>query len=225
MLRALLTEEFLRIPERLDRIEAELAEAKTERTEIRAELAEAKTELAEAKTERAEMRAELDQAKTERARMSNDIGILKGDMLEVRLHRSVRPNVSQRLGLRRGRIMQSAVQETRSDFSDAVDDALVNNLITDEQENRIHATDIILRALRKSDGSRVWLAVEVSNSLGQRDIERTRQSADALSAVFDEESEAIVVGYSIHPRDRERADRLGVHAFIVPTPRLPSDSE
>ncbi len=204
LLRALLTEEFLRIPERLDRIEADLAEAKADRADIR---------------------NELEIAKTERAQMRDDIGMLKGDMLEVRLHRRVRSLASQRLGLRRGRIMQSLVQETGADFSDAVDDALANGLITDEQETRIDATDIILRATRKSDGSPVWIAVEASNNVGQTDIERARQAADALSAAFGEASEAVAAGYSIHDRDAERAERLGVHAFIISIPRLVSDGE
>ncbi len=246
LLRALLTEEFLRVPERLDRIEAELAEAKADRADIREQLAEAKADradireqlaeakadradireqLAEAKADRADIRAELEVAKTERAQMRDDIGMLKGDMLEVRLHRRIRSLVSQRLGLRRGRIMQSLVQETRSDFSDAVEGALANDLITDNQESRIDATDIILRAVRKSDGARVWIAVEASNNVGRRDIERARETADALGAAFGEEAEAVVAGYSIHTRDSERADTLGVHAFIVPIPGLPSDSE
>ncbi|MCY4653960.1 MAG: hypothetical protein OXC95_12450 [Dehalococcoidia bacterium] len=211
---------------------AERAEAKAERAGIQADLAEAKSErvgiqaeLAEAKSERAGIQADLETARSERARMRDDIGMLKGDMLEVRLHRRVRSLVSQRLGLRRGRIMQSLIQETRSDFSDAVENALANGLITDEQESRIDSTNIVLRSVRKSDSSRVWLAVEASNNVGQIDIERARQSADALSAVFGEASEAVVAGYSIHDRDRERAERLGVHAFIIPIPRLPSDSE
>ena len=151
LLRALLTEEFLRVPERLDRIEAELAEAKADRADIRNELEIAKTERAEAKADRADIRNELEIAKadradirneleiakTERSQMRDDIAMLKGDMLEVRLHRRIRSLVSQRLRLRRGRIMQSLVQETRSDFSDAVEDALANGLISDEQETRI----------------------------------------------------------------------------------------
>ena len=235
-MRALLTEEFLRIPERLDRIEAELAEAKADRADIRAELEVARTERAEAKADRADIRAEMRagfeearaeraEAKAERAEMRIDIDILKGDSLEVKLHRRARSLLSQRLGLRRGRIMQSTMQDTRSDFYDAVEGALANGIITDEQEVRIAATDIIMRARRKSDGAQVWIAMEASNNVGQRDIERARASADALGAIFEQDAEAVAVGYSIHTRDRERADGLGVHAFIIPVPRLPADSE
>ncbi len=204
LLRALLTEEFLRVPERLDRIESELRVAKDERAEMRNDIAILKAD------------SEV---------LKRDSAILKGDSLEIKLHRRVRSLVSQRLGLRRARIMQSAVQDTRPALSDAVEDAQANGVITDEQEIRIDATDIIMSALRKSDGSRVWVAMEVSNNVGQSDIERAREAADALNMVFSEDAEGVVAGYRIHDLDMERADRLGVHTIIVPIPQLPPDSE
>ena len=212
LLRALLTEEFLRIPERLDRIEAELEVARTERADARTERADIRAELEIARTER-------EIARTERAEMRNDIAVLKGDSLEIKMHRSMRSLASQRLGLYRTRIVQSAVQDTRSDFYDAIDDALERGDITDEQRTRLDATDIILKARRKSDRARVWVAVEVSNTVGQRDIERARESADALKAMFGQDAEAVAAGYRIHPTDADRAQNLGVRAFLVPESR------
>lgn len=211
LLRALLTEEFLRVPERLDRIESELRVAKDERAEMRNDIAI--------------LKADSEVLKRDSAILKRDSAILKGDSLEIKLHRRVRSLVSQRLGLRRARIMQSAVQDTRPALSDAVEDAQANGVITDEQEIRIDATDIIMSALRKSDGSRVWVAMEVSNNVGQSDIERAREAADALNMVFSEDAEGVVAGYRIHDLDMERADRLGVHTIIVPIPQLPPDSE
>ncbi len=144
--------------------------------------------------------------------------MLNGISLEAKFHRRVRSLASQRLGLRGTRIMQSLIQEPRSDFSDAVEDALVNGLITDEQETRIDATDIVFSALRQSDGSRVWVAVEASNILEENAVERAREAADALSAAFGQDAEAMVAGYRIDERDMGRAERLGVHAFLIPLP-------
>ena len=67
--------------------------------------------------------------------------------------------------------------------------------------------------------------MEVSNNVGQSDIERVQKAADALSMVFGEDAEGVVAGYRIHDLDIERADRLGVHTIIVPIPQLPSGSE
>ena len=113
----------------------------------------------------------------------------------------------------------------RYNYWNMVERALAAGIISDEQETKLYATDIVYNAVRKSDGARVWVAVEASNILKEGSVEKARVAADALGAAFGEDAEAIVAGYNIHARDRERAARLGVHAFIAPIPRPPSDGE
>ena len=180
LLRALLTQEFLGMPVRLERIETDIAKLNV-RT----------------------------------GRLEADVAALKGDMLEVKLHRRIRPLLSQRLDLRRTLMMHSPVQDTSPELLNAVQNALDDSKITDVQETRINATDIIVHAQRKSDQVEVWVAVEVSNDIGQHDIERAEQSAAALRAVFPEVILAAVAGYRLHPLDQERADRAGVHTLLV----------
>ena len=180
LLRALLTNEFLGIPIRLERVEADIVE-------LKADVAQLKT----------------------------DVAVLKEDVLEMKLHRRIRPLLSQRLNLRKARMMQSPVQDTSPELFEPVDDAFDKGLITDPQEIRISETDLILRAQRKDDRVVVWVAVEVSNDIGQRDIERARQAADALSVVFPQDALAVVAGYRIHPQDQARADTTDVHALLI----------
>ena len=187
LLRALLTNEFLGIPIRLERIEADVAQLKTDVAELKTDVAELKTDVAE----------------------------LKGDMLEVKIHRRIRPLLSQRLGLRRAQVLQSPVQDTHPDLFQPVEEALDTGSIDDQQETRINATDLIVRAQRKADRTPVWVAVEVSNAISQRDLERARQAAEALSAVFLQDALAVVVGYRILPPDQQRGDEAGVHALLV----------
>ena len=111
--------------------------------------------------------------------------------------------------------MQGSLQDPRADFFDSVEKAFDAKIITDAQESRISATDLIIRAQRKKDLAVVWVAVEVSNQIGQHDIERVRESADALSAVFQQEALAVVVGYRIHAQDQERAEQAAVHILRV----------
>ena len=187
LLRALLTNEFLGMPIRLERIEADVAELKTDVAELKTDVAELKTDVAE----------------------------LKGDSLEVKIHRRIRPLLSQRLGLRRARVLQSPVQDTHPELFQPVEEALDTGGIDDRQETRINATDLIVRAQRKADRTPVWVAVEVSNAINQRDLERARQAADALSAVFLQDTLAVVVGYRIQPQDQQRGDEAGVHTLLV----------
>lgn len=194
LLRALLTNEFLGMPIRLERIEADMAEFNTRLERVEADVAELKTRM---------------------TRVETDLAILKGDMLEVKLHRRIRPLISQRLGLRRAQVLQSPVQDTHPELFQPVEEAFDAGVIDDGQETRINATDLIVRAQRKANRTPVWVAVEVSNAISQRDLERARQAADALNAVFLQDALAVVIGYRIQPQDLQRWDQAGVHTLLV----------
>ncbi len=215
LLRALLTNEFLGMPIRLERIEADVAELKTDVAELKTDVAELKTDVAELKTDVAELKTDVAELKTDVANLKTDVAVLKGDSLEVKLHRRIRPLLSQRLNLRRAQMMQSPVQDTSPELFEPVEVAFDKGMIRNAQETRINETDIILRAQRKEDRALVWVAVEVSNDIGQRDIDRVRQSADALRGVFQQDALAVVAGYRIHPQDQARADNANVYALLI----------
>ncbi len=187
LLRALLTEEFLGMPIRLERVE--------DKVEV--------------------IQADLEVVKSDLEVVKGDVAVLKGDSLEGKLHRRIRPLLSQRLELRKARVMQSPVQETRRELFEPVEEAFDRGVISDSQETRIDATDIIVHATRKEDRSQVWVAIEAYNNIAQSDIERVRQSADALGAIFHQDTIAVVVGYHVHPLDQERADSMSVYAFLI----------
>ena len=60
----------------------------------------------------------------------------------------------------------------RSHFIETIEDATDNGIITDDEEVRLLATDMVLRARRIADGSRLWIAAEASGVLHSDDIER-----------------------------------------------------
>ena len=146
--------------------------------------------------------------------LERDVSILKGDSLEWKLFKRIRPLVSQMMNLRRSRIMLSGIVEIKPEIEIPLMEAVENGVITQSQELRVTVTDFVIRAVRNEDGSQFWIAVEVSNNIAQRDIERVKESADALNAVFGD-AVGVVAGYRIHPRDRERADESGVRILLV----------
>ena len=187
LLRAMLTGEFLGMPVRLNAIERDVAELKIDVAALKIDVAALKI----------------------------DVAALKGDSLEVRMHKWIRAFLSQKLGLRRPDIVHGAVTHTDRELQEAVYEAVDADRIRVEQEVRVLATDLILRAQRQSDRTTVWVAVEASNTLDGRDVERARESADALQAIFGEEAAAAVMGHGIRSEHRQLAGASGVEVFIV----------
>ena len=214
LLRALLTNEFLGMPARMDRIEKDIAE-------LKADVAQLKTDVAQLKTDVAQLKTDVSGLKTDVSGLKTDVAHLKGSDLEHRLHRRIRALASRALDLRRPRVVQSPVQETEADFADRVEDALDGGRITDRQEARIEATDFIVHAQRRTGRAPVWVAVEASNRVHAGDIQRAQATADALRAVFDADTVAVVAGYGIDPLDAERARAARVE-YLEVSPVLPS---
>ena len=195
LLYAMLTHEFLGMPVRLDAIEADVAEIKGDLTTIKGRLTTVEEDV---------------------AAMKSDIAVLKGDSLEVKIPRMIRPYLSQKMGLRRTRIMQSPVSvDAEPELRDPIYDAVDAGVITTSQETRIAATDLILHTQRQTARAAVWVAVEASSVINARDIERARESADALESVFAEPSIPVVMGYSIWKEDIRLANSAAVEVFIV----------
>ena len=195
LLRALLTNEFLGMPARLDRIDKDIAELKADVAELKTDVAELKTDVAKLKT---------------------DVGTLKGSDLEMKVHRRIQPLLSQHLELRRVRIIQSAVHQAPEDFTELVATAADEGRISVSQEHRIIATDVILCGQRRRDRAPVWVAVEVANRIDADDIGRSRTSADTIAAVLGEEAVPLVAGKRIDAADRKRAAAAGVRYLEVP---------
>jgi hypothetical protein len=213
LLRAMLTNSFLGMPARLDHIEQDVAELKTDVAELKTDVAELKTDVAELKTDVAELKIDV-------AEIKRNVAYLMGSDLENRLHRKARPLLSQKLGLRQTVIMQSQLLEPLPELAGAVNDALDTGVISSDQDRRITETDLILRAQRSYDRSAVWVSVEISNKVDAHDIQRSRETADALTAIFGVATIATVAGYQIDPPDEERAKDLSVECIQI-TPDVP----
>ena len=147
--------------------------------------------------------------------IQDKVGGLIGDTLELKLPGRIIPLLSQKIRLRRAEIVRSSTTTMSSEIADTIADAVDAGVLEDWQEFRIGLTDIIIRAQRQSDRSAVWVAVEASSAIHLRDIERARQSADALAAVFRENTIALVAGYAIDPEESRQAEDTGVEVLIV----------
>jgi len=243
LLKALLTGEFLGIPVRLEGIEDTLRsiqasigaietrldrlEAGQQRTEERLDRIEERQQRTEDRLDRLEttvdridntvnrLDATVDRIDATVHRLDNTVGRLDGRDYEARLAKNLATILSQRIGLRRAQTIRSMVDRMPPELSAQLEDAVEENLISDSQGERITETDIIIRAQRKSDRAWIWIAVEASVSIHRDDIDRARQSADALAAVFAEPALPVAVGQRIAPPETQHAQAAAVHTTIV----------
>ena len=158
-------------------------------------------------------------------RLENHVSDLRGDALETKMPTRLCDMLRARLGIRRVQIFWMARHQTppmsRSEyFIRTLEDATDNGIITDDEELRLFTTDMVIRSLRQSDGSRLWIAAEASGVIDQNDIERARRSALVLQKIHGEDAIPVVYGYSISDRQREQAaatpDLQEVLIFLEP---------
>ncbi len=185
--------------------------------ELAAQVAKNTTQISSLTTRMAENATRMDaqdvrtQSIEDTARwIHNAVVELIGDKLEREAAHSITPRLTQMLGLRRTRVVYHKNLIPDNAFLTLVEDATEAGKITDEQEGRVKQTDLIIRARRKADGLRIWIAVEASGTIAETDIERAANTASALKAVFDEDTYAAVVGYRIRSEDEDRANAAGV---------------
>ena len=236
LMRALLTREFLGMPLRLERIEAQLdailgradsleegqrsLEEGQRRLEGRMDGLEEGQHRLEGRMDGLEegqrrLEGRIDGLEEGQRNLQNTVGALVGDNLELKLPGRIVPLLSQKIRLRRAEIVRSPTTAMSSELADVIADAVDKGVLENWQESRIGLTDIIVRAQRRADRSPVWLAVEASGAIHRRDIERARQAADSLAAAFRQDAIAVVAGYEIDPEESRQADDVGVEVLIV----------
>ena len=109
-------------------------------------------------------------------------------------------------------------------FWDSVEMAEESDMITEDALDRFMNTDLIMRARRRTgERQTLWVAVEASLTIRQKDITRAADSADALRAAFGEDAAGVVMGRRIHHEDRLRADEKGVTVILVEADYLKED--
>ena len=206
LLRALLTEEFLQMPARLDVVTERLDDV-TGRLDIVTERLDVVTGRLDDMSERL-VRVE-DDVKT----LKDDMGNVKGKVLEQDFAHRASSWLNREFGFLRNRVVHGKAgvfQRYGEEFLDALADSRDDGLITSEQAQRLLDTDVIVQCRRSGDAERTWVAVEIAARIDEDDINRALRSAEALQTLFNEPALPVVAGERVDAPDVERARRSAV---------------
>ena len=200
-----LAEAQRRAEQRLDRLEqvvADLAEAQR-RTEQRV------AELHEAQLKTEQRVAELVEAQTQTerrlGRIEIDHGRFKGLLLEE--HHRQRPFTYLQSLIRKARVIEGGT------LDELLDDAMNRGALSQEQADDVTLADVVVRGRLKTDGSEVYLVVEVSWGVGPGDVERAARRAKLL-ALAGLAAMPVVSGNGITPEAVDRCREMQVWHLI-----------
>jgi len=171
---AALEERIIRLEERMADVEERLTRLEERQVEVEERLTRLEhvvAELVEVQKRHEEQLYRLNQRVDE---MTDDIGELRGDMLEIRYR--------QRAFSYFGKIVSRAqVVDLQEIWSDKIEP-----ILTEDERDELLSLDLLVRGQLKhsleelTGKSELWLAIEVSGTVDQNDVKRARRRADLL---------------------------------------------
>ena len=232
LLRTLLTDDFLMLPAKVDRLmdlPARVERLERDVSELKA--GQAKLEAGQAKLEAGQARLEADvsdlkagqakleagQAKLEAglSRVEGRVGNLRGRNYEHRITRFITNTANHKLNMRDVRVVWSEYIPHSDDLSVQILDAEDQGIITAEQGQNLGNTDIVLTGRRRSDLTEICAVIEISLTIDASDISRVADRAKTFALITQQPVTPVVIGDSITVQDRQRAETTGVTVVIV----------
>ena len=214
--RAILSDRMYELPDKL----AELTEAVRKLSDLVAEyikktderLNRIESDIGILKSDVGTLKSDVSTLKSDVSTLKSDVGTLKSDVSTLkgsdyeRVCREHAPAILGQVygGMRRLRSIR------REELADSLDDALDEGKITQKERDDVLKSDIAMKAVSKRNGEDVYLAVEVSVTAGQNDVERALQRAMTLEKTFGEKGIGVVIARTIP----ENLDTSGVEVAV-----------
>ncbi len=205
----ILTEELLELPrkfeellKRVDRIEKRVEKIEEDVAVLKQDVAVLKQDVAVLKQDVAVLKQDVAVLKQDMSYWKGEFGRLKGRDLE----RTIR----ERYYAYFGKVLKGAKVISMEGLIPTIETYEDKGEITEEQKDGVLNLDLIVSGHSKSLKKDVILAVEVSYSLYEEDIERACERADVLSRVLQREVIPTVVACQIKEGTERLADERGV---------------
>lgn len=202
---ALLSQELLELPQRLADF---MATAEKRFAALESDVAELKSDVREIKGDIVDIKGELN-------RQSGDIGNLLGAEYERKIGSNISSIASQHLELQKIRILKGYKAFDEMPFFDLIDSAVDRGAIDRQQRIDAGNVDIVLQAQSQPEKSLVYVALEVSVTVGANDIQRAANRAEILGQATGAPTLPVVIGANIDEARQELAYQQGVTLIAI----------
>ena len=197
---------------RLDRIEADVAEAKTDIKELKSDMAEAKADIKELKTT-------VSSLVTTTNRLDSKVGQLLGADAERKVHANIHGFLRRHdRNLHHIGILKIINHSFDEVLLEEIAEAFAAGLITEQEEDSVQLLDLIVRARSRGSNQAIYHAIEVSVVVDEHDVQRAVDRADILSRATNTKTAPVTVGGVIIPAAATLAETHGV--VTITTPQL-----
>jgi len=201
----ILTTELLELPRKFEELLKRVDKIEKDVEILKQDVAVLKQDVAVLKQDVAVLKQDVAVLKKDMAYLKGEFGRFKGKDYE----RTIRERYYAYFGkiLRKSKLIQF------EEIIPILDDAEEKGLITEEQRDSVLNLDILVKGQIKSTQKQVILAIEVSYSLHEDDIERAIERAQVLAHVLHEEVIPTVVTAEVKEDLEKLADEKGV--FLI----------
>jgi hypothetical protein len=214
---ALLSKELLEMPQTL----AEFAQVTNRRlsslegdvSELKAGQARLEVDVAELKAGQARLERDVAGLQVGQARMEGAVGNLQGNAYEQIVANNVSSIVRQHLGVRRVRVLKGFKTPDEMTFHNMMDEAGDQGVISERERVEVGNSDIVLQGY--SQQAITYLALEVSLTVGESDINRAADRADILSRATGKSAVPAVISAHLDDGRRQLAVSRNVALITV----------
>jgi len=195
-------EETKKLGKKAEKIEKDVEILKQDVGELKQDVSGLKQDVAVLKQDVAILKQDVAILKQDMAYLKGEFGRFKGKEFE----RTVREKYYAYFG----KLLRKSKLVSLEEISTLLDEAEDKKLITEEQKLSVFQLDLIVSGELKHTKKEVYLAVEVSYSLYEKDIERALERSNILATIFKKEVIPVVVAVEVKKELEKKAEESGV---------------
>ncbi len=158
------------------------------------------------------LEADVSVLKTDMAGVKGRLDNLSGSDYEFKVEKNIGSLAGEYLRIRRTRVLKGPRAGLDYEFTERIEDAEDNGIITEEQNHELGQSDLIFAGRRRTDGTDLHVAAEISITIGNIDITRAAHRAGILELVIGQPVMPAVVGAHI---DEDRAALANANSVAV----------